>query len=277
MTERSPHSPWTVTTRITCVAIALISSCAISGAAGGDEIIEAARARNGFARWKDRKSEVTLESFDGDSGRTTEATVSERTDPRGEHRTLIEFTAPSSVKGTRMLHVAPRGTPDEYWIWTPASRRARRVAGNAAGSRHRDEIFSGSDMNYRDLELIVRILQWDAAARDATSEDAPCAPESCHRVTLVPKGRNEFPFSRYVLWFTTDDLLLVRVELHDRGGELAETIACDQYVRHGAFQTSGRCEITQAKAKTRAVITTRAASYDSGLGDDLFALSSLSR
>jgi len=38
-----------------------------------------------------------------------DATVIEQTDPRGEHRTFMEFTAPSDVNGTLFLHLSPRG------------------------------------------------------------------------------------------------------------------------------------------------------------------------
>ena len=54
------------------------------------EVIEQAQARNGFSTWHDRKSLVTLQGFDGEVSRVMrEAEVYERTDPRGEHRTLM--------------------------------------------------------------------------------------------------------------------------------------------------------------------------------------------
>jgi len=38
------------------------------------------------------------------------AQVYERTDPRGEHRTLMEYLSPGDFSGTRYLHVSPRHT-----------------------------------------------------------------------------------------------------------------------------------------------------------------------
>src|SRR6266849_1324666 len=88
------------------------------------EVIEQAQARNGFATWHDRRSLVTLEPFDGAvSGVTRDAVVYERTDPRGEHRTLMEYLSPDAFKGTRYLHVSPRRTRQEWWMWTLAARR----------------------------------------------------------------------------------------------------------------------------------------------------------
>lgn len=250
----------------------------LAAAARGDDgraIIERARATNGFAAWTERRSEITLAGVQDGGGRTLRATVSERTDPRGEHRTRIDFTAPDDQRGRRMLHVAPCGAPDEYWLWYPTDRRARRVAGNAAGSRQRDEIFFGTDMSYRDLELIVRILQWDANDATSTAEDVPCGERTCTRVTLVPAARKEFPFSRYELFFSREDLLLERVTLYGDAADPVETIRCEGYRSVGRFQTPRSCTIEHAPTHARAVITIEDAAYDPGLSDDLFTVSGL--
>src|SRR5262249_57430787 len=87
------------------------------------------------------------------------------------------------------------------------------IGGNAAGWRHHDEIFSGPDLSYRDVELLTRVLQWRDDDAAATAEDAALEGRPCRKVTLVPTGRTEFPFARYVLWLGRDDLLLAREEL----------------------------------------------------------------
>src|SRR5262249_50145234 len=246
---------------------------ALAAAADVHAVIAAARHRNGFATWHDRRSEVAMRTVDEDgAGRSGEATVSERTDPHGEHRTFIEFTGPTNVQGLRMLHVAPRGRPDEYWLRLPATRRVKHLAGNAAGSRHRDEIFTGTDMSYRDLELVVRILQWEAGDAEATTEDVPCDDARCTRVVLVPHGPNEFPFARYDLWFAADTLLLVRVDLRGAGGQVVETIACSGYRPLGTFPTPAPCVITHEATKVRSEITLRNVVYDCGLPDDVFTV-----
>src|SRR5262249_34666131 len=157
----------------------------------GRGVIAAAQARHGLATWKDRTSTVILETFEAEGGRRREATIVEQTDPHGPHRTRIDFADGGETLVTRLLHVAPRGGPDTYWLGSPGSRRVRRVAGNAAGSLPRDEIFTGTDMSYRDLELVVRIQQWDDDAATATLEaDEPCGGVSCHRIALAPTRPN---------------------------------------------------------------------------------------
>src|SRR5438128_4231675 len=181
------------------------------------EVIEQAQARNGYSAWHDRKSLVTLEGFDGEVSRVTrEAEVYERTDPRGEHRTLMEFLSPDDFKGTRYLHVSPRRARQEWWMWMPAARRVRKLGGTYPGLQ-RDEIFFMSDLSYSDLVVLTRIQQWtDAEGTHTLEGEEACGKTTCDRVALVPaKYNDEFPCARYRLWFTRDDRLLWKAELYD--------------------------------------------------------------
>ncbi len=240
------------------------------------ELLAHAQARNGLATWTTRRSVVTLRSFDEGGRRTREAVVWEKTDPMGAHRTLIDFTGPDDVRGTRLLHVSPRGEPDQYWIWQPHSRRVRRLGGHAGGSSHRDEIMTGNDMSYRDLELVVRILQWDANEASATlDEDEACGETTCHRVVLVPTRPNEFPCRRYRLWYSRDDLLLRRVELYDLDDRLVKTVAFADYVPTGARTTARSCTIEHVPSKTSSTITVHEVAFDVDVADELFSVARL--
>jgi hypothetical protein len=132
-------------------------------------------------------------------------------------------------------------------------------------------------MSYRDLELIVRVLQWNADAATATAEEVPCDGKACTRVTLVPAARKEFPFARYELDFGRDDLLLARVALYGDGPEAIETIRCEGWHPVGRFQTPRTCTIDHLPTRARAVVTIEDVAYDPGLSDDLFTLSGLER
>ena len=244
----------------------------------GREVIAEAQARNGFATWHDRRSVVTLEGFDGDIRRVTrEAEVYERTDPRGEHRTLMEVVSPADSRGTRYLHVSPRGARQEWWMWTPATRRTRKLGGTYPGLQ-RDEIFFGTDLSYSDLVLLVRIQQWTDAEAVATLEgEEACGEKICDRVVLVPaRGNDEFPCARHRLWFSRDDRLLRKAELYDPRSELMKTVAFEGYFASGRFMTARTTVIEHTKTRTRSTITVREIAYDTGLGDDLFAVAHLS-
>jgi len=156
----------------------------------GREVIAEAQARNGFAMWRDRKTTVTLEGFDGAHHMIREAEVHERTDPQGEHRELFEYRSPGDFAGTRYRVVSPRHARQDWWLWTPATRRVRKLGGTYPGLQ-RDEIFFMSDLSYSDISLLVRIQQWSDADGDVRLDGAePCGEKTCDRLKLVPAQDN---------------------------------------------------------------------------------------
>ena len=238
----------------------------------GREVIDGAQKKNGFTTWHDRVLETTMESYTTSLARTREATVTEQTDPRGEHRTFMEFTGPADVTGTLFLHLSPRGEKDQQWVWTPTTRKARRLADAA-----RDENFMGTDLSYRDLELIVRVQQWNDSEATATLEpEASIDGKPCHVVALTPKN-DEFPYSKYRLWFGTGDFLLWKVEVYDLEGKLFKTVVLDGYERIQDYATARESTIANVQYGTRTLFKLHNVRYNSGVPDDTFAVANVQK
>jgi outer membrane lipoprotein-sorting protein len=184
----------------------------------------------------------------------------------------MEFTGPADVAGTRFLHLSPRGSADQQWLWSPQTRRARRLPDSA-----RDENFMGTDLSYRDLELIVRIQQWNDEESTATLlPDETVESRHCRVVELVPKN-DEFPYSKYRLWFGTDDLLLWRVEVYDVEGRLFKRVALRDYTRIDKYATAQVAEIANVQYGTHTLFKVRNVRYDTDVSEDLFTLGNVQR
>jgi outer membrane lipoprotein-sorting protein len=182
------------------------------------------------------------------------------------------FYAPADVTGTLFLHLSPRNDKDQQWVWTPVSRKARRLA-----DASRDENFMGTDLSYRDLELIVRIQQWNDQEATATLEpDAELDGKPCHVVALAPKNK-EFSYSRYLLWFGTTDSLLWQVEVFDEDGKLFKRVRMGSYERIGDYATAKESEIANVPYGTHTVFKVRNVRYNSGVPDDVFSVSNVQK
>jgi outer membrane lipoprotein-sorting protein len=239
----------------------------------GREVIDNAQKKHGFSTWHDRVADMQMESYTTSLQRTREVTVTEQTDPRGEHRTFMEFTGPADVTGTLFLHLSPRGEKDQQWVWTPASRKARRLA-----DASRDENFMGTDLSYRDLELIVRIQQWNDDEATATLEpDGEVDGKPCNVVTLVPKNTEEFPYARYRLWFGKDDLLLWQVEVDDLEKRLFKRVRLSRYERVQDFATAQESDIANVQYNTHTTYKLRNIRYNSGVSDDTFSVANVQK
>ena len=240
----------------------------------GREVVEAAQKKNGFSTWRDRTLSATMATYaSGQLTRSRDLEITEETDPRGEHRTFMAFIAPADVQGTRFLHLSPRGAGDQQWLFAPTTRRVRRL-----GEAQRDENFFGADLSYRDLELLVRIQQWNDEESTATlGPEETIDGHRCHVVTLVPKN-DEFPgYSKYVLWFGVDDHLLWRVDIFDTEPQLLKRITPRKYERIGNYATSMESDIETVPHDTRTAFTFREVKYDAGVNERLFSVSNLDR
>jgi len=254
-------------------AVLLVAVLAAGPAAAltGREVIDRAQQQNGFSTWRDRRSAATMETYDkGALGRVRDVDITEQTEPRGEHRTFMEFTAPADTKGTRFLHVSPRGEKDQQWLWTPSTRRVRRL-----GDAQRDENFFGTDLSYRDLELIVRIQQWnDDEAKATLASDEELDGKPCHVVELVPKNK-EFPYSRYRLWFATADSLLWRVDVYDLEDRLFKRVSLDHYERLGRYATAMESDVATVPYGTHTTYKMRDVRYDTEVPASVFDVANM--
>jgi Outer membrane lipoprotein-sorting protein len=258
--------------RIPLVLAAALALAAPAAALTGREIIDSAQKKNGFSTWKDRTSSTMMQTYDrGTLVRTRELNVTEQTDPRGEHRTFLRFTSPADVQNTRFLHLSPRGEKDQQWLWAPGTRRTRRL-----GDAQRDENFFGTDLSYRDLELLVRIQQWndDEATATLVGEET-IDGKPTYLVELVPKNE-EFPYSKYRLWFGKDDLLLWRVDVYE-GEKVLKRVTPSRYEKIGDYQTAMEAEIANVQAETHTLFTLRDVKYDAGVPEAVFSISNLDK
>lgn len=256
-------------------ALALLAAALPAAALTGREVIDQAQRKHGFSTWKDRTASADMKSYSGDTvARERSFDVSEQTDPAGVHKTFIAFTGPTDLTGTTFLHLSPRGAPDQQWLWTPNSRRVRRLA-----EAQQDENFFGSDLSYRDLELVVRIQQWTDADSQATLlPEETLDGRACHVVELTPRNE-EFRYSRYRLWFDTADLLLWRVDLYDeqQRDTVVKRVSLRSYRRVQSYTTPMEVDVGNVAAGSHTLMSMREVRYDTGVSAETFTLANISR
>ena len=171
------------------------------------------------------------------------------------------------------VRCSPRGGSDQQWLFAPNVRRVRRLS-----EAQRDENFFGADLSYRDLELIVRIQQWNDDESTATlGPEETIDGHKCNVVTLVPKNE-EFPhYGKYVLWFGTDDQFLWRVEVFDTDGKLFKRTTLRKYDKIGNYSTAMGSNVETVPNNTRTDFTFKGVKYDVDVDEKVFAVSNLDR
>lgn len=165
---------------------------------------------------------------------------------------LMRFLAPSEVAGTAFLFIQAPGQTDQQYMYLPALRAVRRIAG-----RQRDGRFMGSDFSYADLEW--RDLQ--EASYQAVADEAIGA-HACHVIDSVPRGESQY--GRVRAWIRKGDLVPLRFKFFDKSSQLVKTL----FVR-AIKQVQGKPMVTELKMASASGHATVLQLQSISLRDDL--------
>ena len=261
------------------IALALLAGATVlapspaHGAADARALLDDAARKNGTASWRDRALEVTIESLSGDGiTRTRVARVEELREPDGGQRTFMEFTSPSDVEGTLYLHLAPKGDDEQEWIYSPAARRPRRLTPGQA-----DEMATGAELGYREVERAARVVGWSDADADATLlADETLDGRAHHVVRLTPRAPRPGDPSSFDAWLGADDLLLHKLVPQGGSGTPREILLSD-HETVGGHATPRVIEVIGPDGAWRTVFRLKDVRYDTGLKESTFSLARLNR
>jgi outer membrane lipoprotein-sorting protein len=178
---------------------------------------------------------------------------------------LIVFDAPPDIRETAFL-VWSRVDPDEdeqRWIYLPALRKVRRVAG-----RDRGKSFVGSDFNYDDLS--DRGLERDEhrLLRVETRDGVR------HYVVESTPREHDSPYARRIEFVDAERFTQSRIEYHDRKDRLEKVLEAEWQLADDVWAWK-RLEMRNVKSGHRTVVEVQEVRHGTGLPDDLFTESSL--
>lgn len=171
------------------------------------------------AQQRTADSEVTIDmTLVNRGGNTRERvlTMWTRTREDGTRQILIRFQEPPDIEGTGFLQVERREEEDDLWLYLPALRRTRRIAGSA-----RRDPFVGTHFTYEDLDP----EDLDEHAYTVLRSE-PVDGRSAWVVEAVPRGDavEESGYQRRLLWIDRERNTLLRADLFDREGALGKRL-----------------------------------------------------
>lgn len=250
----------------------------------GREILDRARSIAETSRhWTDRSQKIHMEIFEADGRRRVrDLTSHEKRDPTGGRRSILFFSAPAEFEGLGLLAVTRRDEPGELKLYVPGIDRVREVRASARG-----EPFVGSDLTFRDLDLLQALPTWTAEEAEARLVgETTIEGEVCHHIELSPRSE-DVEYGRIVLWLTKDDLTLRRILLQRVEGNAVprdeledgddKRIELGRIEQAGSIPVAHRIEVETLGAGSRTIIERSDVKFDQGLEDDLFSEKALER
>jgi outer membrane lipoprotein-sorting protein len=186
-------------------------------------------------------------------------------DGRLRSKRLIVFDAPADVKDTAFLvwSYRPADADDDRWIYLPALRKVRRVAGQDRGRS-----FAGTEFNYDDLG--DREVDEDTHVLVRTEIEGE---RTLHVVESTPHD-DDSPHARRLQWVDAETYTVPRIEYYDRHGRLEKVLEIEWQQIDGVWDWR-RLEMANQRSGRRTVVEVEDAAHGLGLSDDAFSESAL--
>lgn len=199
--------------------------------------------------------------------------VSYKKDYGSQDSMLIQFLAPSDVKGSSFLSVdKKKSSDDDAWIFLPSLNNVKRVS-----QTNRSDSFMGSDFSYSDITG-TEVYDWNYKL---VSESDPVDGKDCWVLESTPKtssAQSETGYAKRQIWVRKDNFYVVRgLFFPAKGGEVKKMSAQNLRQINGVWTPAS---ITMATTKgdrvvSKSVIQFSNVVYNKALADDLFSQNSL--
>lgn len=143
--------------------------------------------------------------------------------------TLFKFTAPPVVQGTGLLIADTGKATNDIWMYLPATRRIRRIAG-----AEKSNWFMGTEFTHEDFED-YKIASYTFKFE---REEACGDKQQCLMVEATPSTDNEREASGYgkkMYWIEKVSLYPVRIDYFDKDGQPVKRLDVKKLVRFGQY------------------------------------------
>lgn len=144
----------------------------------------------------------------------------------GLRSTLATFIEPADVAGTKLLAREVKDGEDIQYLYLPALKEKRRIAGS-----EKNESFMGTDFTYNDLEQ-----RGIDEAEYTRLEDSEHSGIPTFRIDAVPKRRN-VGYAKAQLWVDKKDFIPLKIYFFDDKGNHIKTFVAQRVEPVGGKMT----------------------------------------
>jgi outer membrane lipoprotein-sorting protein len=187
---------------------------------GREIAVEASRRASGFQDLS-ATLRMTVRGAN-DAERVRELTIKTLEVDQAGERTLVRFEAPRDLRGTTLLTVNHGDGSSDQWLYLPALRRVKRIAGSSQSGS-----FMGSEFAYEDIGTMepdrysYRLIETD------TQDGVPAWV-----VERRPKNASSL-YLRQLVWFDRQEYRVLRIDFYDRSDVLLKTLILRRFRQHG--------------------------------------------
>jgi outer membrane lipoprotein-sorting protein len=184
----------------------------------------------------------------------------------GLTRFLMTFDAPEDVAGTQMLSIERKGEDDLQYLYLPAMKDKRRIAGGA-----KNESFMGTDFTYADME--------NKDVEDGKYTRLPDETVSgieAFRIDSIPED-GDTQYSKIELWIDRKDFLPLKIYFYDRHEKLVKKLISQRIEPKDGKMTVTRLMMKNVQKGTKTILEIVEMKRNIELPDGLFEPSNMGK
>jgi hypothetical protein len=170
-------------------------------------------------------------------------------------KALIVFERPKDIQGTSLLTHTHSAGGDDQWMYLPATKRVKRIAGS-----NKSAPFVGSEFTYEDMvPMVVSRYTYKFI------NQARCAGGQCQVVERYPKD-SDSGYQKTVMYIDAE-YRLQKAVFHDKSGKLLKTLTLSNYKKYGKYWRSLTNVMKNAQNGRVTTIAWDGYQFKTGLGD----------
>ncbi|MCJ2163392.1 MULTISPECIES: outer membrane lipoprotein-sorting protein [unclassified Pseudodesulfovibrio] len=255
---------WKLTVAAMVLFCALGVAPVMAGELSGHEIMTMVDDR---PDGEDRTSVITMTLINKSGSKRVREVKSYSKDFGRDKKSVMVFCEPADVRKTAFLswEYDDVDREEDKWLYMPAMKKTRRISGAS-----RNEYFMGTDFTYDDMGK----RNVDEDTHRLLGEESVMGHD-CWKIESIPVDPEDM-YTKRILWVDKEALVLVQAQYFDKDGLLKIFRALNIQKQNG-FWTVLLSEMDNVSREHKTTMETAGVTYDTGLGDDLFRVSSIQR
>lgn len=185
-----------------------------------------------------------------------------------DQKTLIIFNYPADIRGTGLLlwSYTDPDKDDDRWLYLPALKRIRRIAGES-----KNDYFMGTDFTYDDM-----------GARNIDDDNHTLLGkevlngEECFKIESVAKKKDDL-YSKKISWVLPEKWVIVKVEFYDKNGALLKELTVSDVHEVDNIWTGHVLFMDNFAKSHQTKIEVRKVEYNCDISDQVFTQTTLQR
>jgi outer membrane lipoprotein-sorting protein len=180
-------------------------------------------------------------------------------------KSLIIFDQPKDVEGTALLTFSHKTGDDDRWLYLPALKRVKRIAGKNKSGPFMGSEFAYEDMGSQEIEKYSYTYLRDEAVDGV----------DCFVIERVPADADS-GYTRQVAWIDQAEYRIQKVEFYDRKQSLLKTLTAKDYRQYlDKYWRPGRMDMVNHQTGKSTTLLFKDYVFGSGLSDRDFDQASL--